>query len=282
MDTLDSSLEDGKKDLIEIWLAHINVGGSSLFFLHHFLMSRASIQSQAKSSRSSLQSSISTPSLTSVVRTGAKAIKGKTKGLNKHVGAVIARPLKRPKHALSNVSTPVVSDAEDQEASASDRGSIDTDKSTPEVVEVDSDGEEVDDLKRELGTFIILSPHHFSYNCHSLAAAQRTWRSPIYSFFKAEVKIEHHNGRVAHFFTCSAKKCKTTTGGIRRYQDKADKSSTANLRHHAIRCFGEDVVNAAVYGEKASHSGSIFNSFARQGQKPVTYSFRTHTNSEVR
>ena len=245
-------------------------------------MPPASVQSQAKSSRSSLQSSISTSSLASAVRTGAKAIKGKTKNLKKRVGAAIAWPFKRAKHALSNVSTPVNSDAEDEEASASDWGSIKTNESTPDVIEVNSDGEEVNELARELGTFIILSSRHLSYDFLSLAAAQRTWRSPIYSFFKAEVKIEHHNGRVAHFFTCSAKKCKTTAGGVRRYQDKADKSSTANLRHHAIRCFGEDVVNAAVNGENASHSGNIFNSFARQGQKPVTYSFRTHTNPEVR
>jgi hypothetical protein len=281
MDTLDSSLDDGKEHFIEIWLGHIKASVSSLF-LDHFPMSRASVQSQARSSRSSLQSSLSTSSLASAVRNGAKAIKSKTKGLKKRVGAAIARPLKRAKHALSNVSSPVNSGAEDEEASVGDRGSVNTNRSIPDVIEVGSDGEEVNDLEKELGIFIVLSSHCLSYDFLSLAAAQRTWRSPIYSFFKAEVKIEHVDGRVSHFFTCSSKKCKTSAGGVRRYQDKADKSSTANLRHHAIRCFGEDVVNAAVNGESAQCNGNIFNTFARQGQKPVTYSFRSHTNPEVR
>ncbi|KAI0278254.1 hypothetical protein BC826DRAFT_927159, partial [Russula brevipes] len=55
------------------------------------------------------------------------------------------------------------------------------------------------------------------------------WRSPIYSFFKSEVTIEVYNGRISHFFTCSAQKCKSKTRGVQCYQDKGDKSSTANL-----------------------------------------------------
>lgn len=105
----------------------------------------------------------------------------------------------------------------------------------------------------------------------------------MYSFFKHDVTIQVHEGRVAHFFTCSAAKCRSGTGGVRRFQDKADKSSTANLRHHAIRCWGEDAVNAAAKGEfGVSRSGDIFSSFARQGQQPVTYSHRAHTTPEFR
>ena len=78
-------------------------------------------------------------------------------------------------------------------------------------------------------------------------------------FFKPKVTIQVHNGCVAHFFTCSAKKCKSGTRGVRRYQDKGDMSSTANLRHHAIHCFGEDAVNTAVKGQASvSCSGNIF------------------------
>jgi len=100
-----------------------------------------------------------------------------------------------------------------------------------------------------------------------LAAAQKTWRSPVYSFFKANVAVEIHKGHVSHFFTCSAAKCKSNIGGVRHFQDKADKSSTANLRHHAIRCFGDEAVNSAVKGKPAvSQSGNIFSSFAGQGQ----------------
>jgi len=126
---------------------------------------------------------------------------------------------------------------------------------------------------------------HFllSYSFQSLEEAKKTWRSPVYSFFKSEVTIEVHEGRVAHFFACSAKKCKTTARGIRHYQDKADKSSTANLCNHAVRCFGEDAVKTAMNGESStSRSGNIFNLFARQGKQPVTYSHRAHSTPEFR
>jgi len=67
------------------------------------------------------------------------------------------------------------------------------------------------------------------------------------------------------------------------YQDKGDKSLTANLRHHAVRCFGEDGVNATMKGEAAgSQSGSIFNAFAHQGQRPVKHSNRAYTSLEFR
>ena len=116
-----------------------------------------------------------------------------------------------------------------------------------------------------------------------IEAAKQTWKSSIYSFFKPEVTIEVHNGRVAHFFACSSKNCKTETRGVRRYQDKKDKASTANLQHHAIRCFGEDAVNEALKGESSgSRSGNIFSAFARQGQRPVTYSHRAHLTPEFR
>jgi hypothetical protein len=127
-------------------------------------------------------------------------------------------------------------------------------------------------------TFIL----SLSHICHFLAAARKTWRSPIYSFFKPDVAVEIHRGRVSHFFRCAAKRCKTDARGVRRYQDKGDKSSTANLRHHAIRCFGEDCVNMTVNGPGVALSGNIFNSFAHQGQQPVSVSHRSHTNAELR
>lgn len=93
--------------------------------------------------------------------------------------------------------------------------------------------------------------------------------------------IEVHNSRIAHFFTCSVKNCKTEAQGVWCYQDKGDKSSIANLRHYAVHCFGEDVINATTKGEAAgSQSGSIFSAFAHQGQWPVKHSNRAHTSLE--
>ena len=110
-----------------------------------------------------------------------------------------------------------------------------------------------------------------------------TWRSPLYGFFKSDVLIQYHEGRKVHFLQCAAAKCKSPLKGVRRFQDSKDKSSTANLKHHAIKCFGEDAVNNALKGIKAgAPSGSIFAIFARQGQQSVKYSHRVHTDAEVR
>jgi len=58
--------------------------------------------------------------------------------------------------------------------------------------------------------------------------------------------------------------------GIHHFQDLKDKASTANLRHHTICCFGEDAVrNAMNPNNTQNQSGSIFASFAHQGQQPV-------------
>lgn len=117
----------------------------------------------------------------------------------------------------------------------------------------------------------------------SSEALKNTWRSPIYSFFKPDVTFQTHDGRPCHFFVCAAPKCKVRAGGVRRFQDSKDKASTANLKHHALRCFGEDAVNAAIAGKEGpSLSGSIFALFARKGKQLVKYSHRAHTNPEVR
>jgi hypothetical protein len=114
-------------------------------------------------------------------------------------------------------------------------------------------------------------------------AAKRTWHSPIYSFFKPDVTVQYQDGRLYHFFECASKHCKTKAGGVRRFQDSKDKSSTANLRFHAIGCFGKEAVKTVMNAQDAEgRSGSIFQAFARQGQKPITYSHRSHTNPEVR
>src|ERR1700720_3195763 len=89
-------------------------------------------------------------------------------------------------------------------------------------------------------------------------ALQEHWRSPIYTFFKSNVIYQVHDGRPSHFFTCTAPKCKGGAGGVRRYKDSKDKSSTTNLKHHALHCFGADAVNAAIAGkEHTNRRGGI-------------------------
>ena len=49
-----------------------------------------------------------------------------------------------------------------------------------------------------------------------------------------------------------------------------DKSSTANLKHHTIGCWGKEAVNTAFGGrESKSPRKSIFAAYARKGLQPV-------------
>ncbi|KAF8440221.1 hypothetical protein L210DRAFT_845928, partial [Boletus edulis BED1] len=61
-------------------------------------------------------------------------------------------------------------------------------------------------------------------------------------FFSNNIQVQYHSGCLCHFFPYAAHKCKTSLGGVHRYQDTKDKSSTTNLKH-AITCFGEEAVN---------------------------------------
>jgi hypothetical protein len=135
--------------------------------------------------------------------------------------------------------------------------------------------------RKNLVCILAILSYYLHHSFQLSAAAQKTWRSPIYSFFKSDMTIQEHNGHVAHFFTCSALKCRSEAGGVRCFQDKGNKSSAANLQHHAVRCFGEDTVNMAVKGEPGvSRSGNIFSRFACQGQQPVMYSHCVHSTPE--
>jgi len=111
---------------------------------------------------------------------------------------------------------------------------------------------------------------------------KKTWRSVIYSFFHPDVIIKKHNGHVVQIFTCAAKTYKSKAPGVRHYQDKKDRSSTANLKQHAIPCFRDKAISATLKGENFTRSSNFFSAFARQGQRPVTHSHRAHTNLEMR
>ncbi|KAG2071640.1 hypothetical protein BDR04DRAFT_1075395 [Suillus decipiens] len=117
-----------------------------------------------------------------------------------------------------------------------------------------------------------------------LNALKKTWRSAVYTFFKLDaVAVQYHDGRLVHFFPCGARKCKLSAGGVRRFQDSKDKSSTTNLRHHANGCWGKEVVDRAFSGGKVVQaSRSVFSAFARKGQQLVHHTYRMNTSDEVR
>ncbi|KAF8871159.1 hypothetical protein BD779DRAFT_1680589 [Infundibulicybe gibba] len=111
---------------------------------------------------------------------------------------------------------------------------------------------------------------------------QMAWRSPVYAFFKRDVKIGFDIERKYHFFTCAARKCKGH-GGVRRYQDSKDRAATSNLKTHTLRCFGAAAIDAAFKKTKSStQNSSVFAAFARQGERPVTVTYRAHNVDETR
>ena len=112
---------------------------------------------------------------------------------------------------------------------------------------------------------------------------QANWRSAIYGFFQANVSVGYDEGRKYHFFKCASRNCKGKgQKGVRRYQDSKDRAATSNLKSHAVKCFGQDAVDAAFEKTQSGRDGSIFAAFARQGQQPVKISHRAHTTEETR
>ena len=115
------------------------------------------------------------------------------------------------------------------------------------------------------------------------------WDSTIYAFYEPNPTVEYVNGRRAHSFKCCATRCKQR---IHRYLDTKDHSSTSNMRRHAVRCWGQEAVDAARKEKNADEarekivksileSGSITAHFERKKGK-VTFSHRQHTRAETR
>ncbi|KAE9399593.1 hypothetical protein BT96DRAFT_820371 [Gymnopus androsaceus JB14] len=119
---------------------------------------------------------------------------------------------------------------------------------------------------------------------HHLERARTCWNSPIYGFFSEDIVIGYDakNGKY-HYFKCNTTHCKGK-GGVRCYQKMDDRSSTSNLKKHAMNCFGQDAVDAATIGANSSTrpDGSIFAAFGRQGARPVTVTHKAHSNAEIR
>ncbi|KAF4612580.1 hypothetical protein D9613_012727 [Agrocybe pediades] len=78
-----------------------------------------------------------------------------------------------------------------------------------------------------------------------------------------------------------------------RFLDKGDAKSTSNLKHHAIRCWGETLVEQAMKTANVESireglkdaklvDGSITVVFKRNGKGKITYSHRQHTASQTR
>ncbi|KAH9926053.1 uncharacterized protein B0H18DRAFT_876712, partial [Fomitopsis serialis] len=83
-----------------------------------------------------------------------------------------------------------------------------------------------------------------------------------------------------------ARKCRGPVKGVRRYQDSKDKSSTSNLKTHAIGCWGQAAVEDALSGKEPRKRENAINiAFAKAaglpGPRLVQVSHRNHTNTEL-
>ncbi|KAF8055640.1 hypothetical protein FPV67DRAFT_1435052 [Lyophyllum atratum] len=128
----------------------------------------------------------------------------------------------------------------------------------------------------------------------TLARLSKDWTRPIYAFFKPVPDIRYVDGKRCHEFECGAKYCKGKSRLVRRFLHTSDKNSTGNLRRHAKKCWGQDVIEAADDAANADEaretiaanpklrSGDITEAFARKGKGKVTYSYRQHTKAEAR
>ena len=119
----------------------------------------------------------------------------------------------------------------------------------------------------------------------------KEWTAPIYAFFKPVPVIEYVDDHRCHIFQCAASKCKHKSRGVRQFLDKEDAKSTSNMRKHAKKCWGDEVV-ALVDKAKNAHEvcvttvkGAldpqlITTAFERKGK--MKYSHQQHTKTEAR
>jgi hypothetical protein len=129
-----------------------------------------------------------------------------------------------------------------------------------------------------------------------VARLQKDWRSKVYAFFQTQVKIAYVDGRKCHKFTCNAKNCKAKGNNprtVRRYLDTKDRASTKTLRAHAIKCWGQEIVERSEDAKNITSAREALKGaelrdrlitavFERSGKGKVTYSHKTHTATEIR
>lgn len=107
--------------------------------------------------------------------------------------------------------------------------------------EFDSEPEQELSPENDLGMYTCLFvADDTTANQFTIDNLKKTWQLPIYTFFKPKVTPQYHHGWLCHIFACVTKKCKLCVGGVQCSQDSKDISLMADLKHHAVQCFGKD------------------------------------------
>ncbi len=156
----------------------------------------------------------------------------------------------------------------------------------------ENENEEPEDDEAELGKSNYPVCQNIQLISYFIARLMKRWDAPVYAFFRPTPAIVYVEDCKVHVFECAASHCKCKTQFIRRYIDTGDISSTSNLCRHAIRCWGDEAVQAADKTTSAKTAwdaltnkepnGSITAAFERVGKDGVTYSHRQHTKTEAR
>ncbi len=122
------------------------------------------------------------------------------------------------------------------------------------------------------------------------------WSSLMYAFYGPILKIEYKDGCKCHVFCCMAQSNMTQCGHcITHYLDTKDAQSMSNLRKHAWKCWGEDIIKEAdelgnvgaawsllKTPEVDKWNGLITAHFKQQGKGRVMYSHCQHTKVKLR
>ncbi len=122
---------------------------------------------------------------------------------------------------------------------------------------------------------------------------QKSWNSPIYGFFELDPIFSISEGRESIEFVCNAPDCLAPHGRrIRRYLDTKDKGSTGNMKRHAVKCWGQTVVDKSagsnarsvregIAKTKVLKNGTIPMAFAARGSGVVSYSNTPLTKTQI-
>ena len=122
----------------------------------------------------------------------------------------------------------------------------------------------------------------------------KEWTSPIYVFFRMSPRIDYVDGCYAHIFECAAGKCwGKNERDVHQYLDKADVKSTSGLHHHAMKCWGAEMVKLAddtkdleaactTLLKTKLHDGMITAEFESIRKGKVSYLHHQHTLTEAR
>ncbi|KAJ7681444.1 hypothetical protein B0H17DRAFT_943027, partial [Mycena rosella] len=102
------------------------------------------------------------------------------------------------------------------------------------------------------------------------------WSSHIYAFYNGDVSIEYRENKLHHVFTCAARGCGHK---VSRNQTSKDRNSTKNLRKHAVKCWGEDTVNAASDIGGLEQARALLKRHKGERNQRLTDIFKSHSTA---